>query len=425
MNEEYHIPFAVAGISHKDASVEEIEKAGFRDEKEFYSVSREYFRGSILLQTCNRVEIIVEGESEDLNQFLFETGRENFSIYEGSDGLRHLLLVSSGIDSMIVGEDQILGQLKKALENARENGTTTSLLELCVNKSINIGVTARKETNINRGAVSIGSAAVKLAEREIGNLKGRHILVVGSGEMGMLVTQALSEKDLTAIYVANRTYGRACFLADKIGGKAVRMNELDRYLVLSDVVITCTSAPHPVIKKDFIKDIMKKRCWPLEGHPRPLILIDIAQPRDIEEGADLVDGVTLFTIDDLRSINEVTMENRRGAADRVLVMIESELPRLQKLINRKVSDYTVASLYSWAESIRIRERDRALVRIDGSTADYSQILDDLTRSLTKKLLSDITYAIRESTECGDVKTAEIIVNAIIKGEPICFPKRES
>ena len=203
------------------------------------------------------------------------------------------------------------------------------------------------------------------------------------------------------------------------------MNELDRYLVLSDVVITCTSAPHPVIKKDFIKDIMKKRCWPLEGHPRPLILIDIAQPRDIEEGADLVDGVTLFTIDDLRSINELTMENRRGAADRVLVMIESELPRLQKLINRKVSDYTVASLYSWAESIRIRERDRALVRIDGSTADYSQILDDLTRSLTKKLLSDITYAIRESTECGDVKTAEIIVNAIIKGEPICFPKRES
>ena len=192
---------------------------------------------------------------------------------------------------MIVGEDQIIGQLKKALADAQEAGTTSSFLEHCVNKAIHVGVEVRKRTLINRGAVSVGSAAVQLAEAEIGSLEGKHILVVGSGEMGLLVAQALAEKHLTAMYVANRTYGRAVILAKKIGGKAVRLSELYHYITLSDVVISCTSAPHPIIHVADLKKAMKDRCWPVEGHPRPLILVDIAQPRDVEEGADAIDGV--------------------------------------------------------------------------------------------------------------------------------------
>ena len=129
--------------------------------------------------------------------------------------------------------------------------------------------------------------------------------------MGLLVAQALAAKHLTAMYVANRTYQRAVILAAKIGGKAVRLSELYHYITLSDVVISCTSAPHPVIHVKDLRHAMKDRCWPVEGHPRPIIMIDIAQPRDVEEGADAIDGVSLFTIDNLRIINEQTMSTRK------------------------------------------------------------------------------------------------------------------
>ena len=235
---------------------------------------------------------------------------------EGKEAFHHLFTLASGIDSMIIGEDQILGQLRKSLADAQEAGTSSNLLEFCINKAVHVGVEVRKRTTINRGAVSVGSAAVLLAESQIGSLEGKHILVVGSGEMGLLVAQALAAKNLTAMYVANRTYGRAVILADKIGGKAVRLSELYHYITLSDVVISCTSAPHPIIHKKELAHAMKDRCWPIEGHPRPLILIDIAQPRDVEEGAGTVDGVRLFSIDNLRSINEQTMSTRKAEAER-------------------------------------------------------------------------------------------------------------
>ena len=231
-------PVAIAGISHHTAAVDELEKFRFPDEEVFLAKARDRFRGVTLLQTCNRVEVLVHGEAAHLASFLQEEERKEFSLNDGTDALRHLLELACGVDSMIVGEDQILGQLKKSLAVAQECGTASPILELCVNKAIHVGVEVRRRTQINRGAVSIGSAAVMLAEEELGTLRGKHILVIGSGEIGMLVAQALAAKDLTAIYVANRTYERAEILAHKIEGKAVRMNDLPRYLALSDVVIS-------------------------------------------------------------------------------------------------------------------------------------------------------------------------------------------
>ena len=281
---------AIAGVSHHTADVMALEAFRFGDEPAFLNAAGRKFHGVLLLQTCNRVEVIVEGDGAALHDFLTKQGRSGFSLLEGRDALHHLLSLAAGIESMIVGEDQIIGQLRKALADAQEAGTASSFLELCINKAVHVGVGVRKRTQINRGAVSVGSAAVLLAESELGTLEGRHILVVGSGEMGLLVAQALMAKHLTAMYVANRTYGRAVILAEKIGGKAVRFTELYHYITLSDVVISCTSAPHPVIHKADLKEAMRARCWPVEGHPRPLILIDIAQPRDVEEGAGAIDG---------------------------------------------------------------------------------------------------------------------------------------
>jgi glutamyl-tRNA reductase len=418
MAEPDSIPIAIAGVSHHTANVAAIETFRFAVEKEFLAEAGRQFSAVLLLQTCNRVEMIVEGDVDALKEFLAKQGRKDFFVHEGKGALRHLFALASGIDSMIVGEDQIIGQLKKALADAQEAGTASGFLEHCVNKAVHVGVEVRKRTLINRGAVSVGSAAVQLAEAEIGSLEGKHILVVGSGEMGLLVAQALAEKHLTAMYVANRTYGRAVILAKKIGGKAVRLSELYHYITLSDVVISCTSAPHPIIHTTDLNKAMKDRCWPVEGHPRPLILVDIAQPRDVEEGADEVDGVRLFTIDSLRTINEQTMSTRKAEAERAHAFVEAELEIFLRHLNRRSADEVLASLHTWAETIRIRERDRALSRLGSTDPKITEIVDDLTRVLSRKILTDATFSVRASAEEGDLAAAESLVKAITRGERI-------
>jgi glutamyl-tRNA reductase len=395
-----------------------LEAFRFPDEAEFLRSTGERFGGVLLLQTCNRVEVMVDGDGEALRGFLAELRRSGFYLHEGEGALRHLFSLASGIDSMIVGEDQIIGQLKKALADGQAAGTVTPLLELSLNKAIHVGVEARRRTMINRGAVSVGSAAVLLAESQLGTLEGRHILVIGSGEMGLLVAQALAAKHLTAIYVANRTYGRAVKLAEKIGGRAVRLSELYHYITLSDVVISCTSAPHPIIHTQDLKEAMRARCWPVEGHPRPLILIDIAQPRDVEQGAGAIDGVHLFTIDNLRLINEQTMTTRRAEAERVREFVESELVVFMRQLHRKSADDVLASLHTWAEVVRLRERDKALSRLGIPDKKTVEVIDDLTRVLAKKLLTDATSSIRASAENGDLFAAELLVRALTKGETI-------
>lgn len=424
MNQVLFSPIAIAGLSHHTATVDMLEAFRFPDEEAFLRKAKDRFRGVLLLQTCNRIEILVHGEASSLVSLLQEEGRWDFSVISGIDALRHLLELAAGMDSMIIGEDQIIGQLKSALDYARERGCASPVLELCVNKAIHTGIEVRKQTQINRGAVSVGSAAVLLAEDQLGSLEGKRILVVGSGEMGMLVAQALSAKQLTAIYVANRTYGRAEMIAQKIGGKAVRLDDLPRYLLLSDVVISCTSAPHSVIHCDDLKEVMRGRCWPLEGHPRPLILVDIAQPRDVEEGAEAIDGVHLFTIDSLRQINENTMNSRKSEAAKARAYLDDELAHFIRLLNGKAADDTLAILHTWAESIRTRERDRAISRIGTGDERTREIVDDLTRVLANKILSDVTLSIRLCAEEGDLDYAESLVAAITRGERLCFRNNE-
>ncbi|MCK9579728.1 MAG: glutamyl-tRNA reductase [Methanoregula sp.] len=416
MTEPEGVQITVAGVSHHTANVSAIEAFRLGDEAAFLAAAKERFAGVLLLQTCNRVEVIVEGDPQALREFLTEQGRSGYFVHCNTGALRHLFALASGIDSMIVGEDQIIGQLKKALGEGHEAGTASPLLEHCVTKAIHVGIEVRKRTMINRGAVSIGSAAVQLAEAEIGSLEGKHILVVGSGEMGLLVAQALAAKKLTAMYVANRTYGRAVILANKIGGKAVRFPELYHYISLSDVVISCTAAPHPVIHRTDLAHAMRERCWPVEGHPRPLILVDIAQPRDVEEGADTIDGVHLFTIDNLRSVNEQTMSTRKAEAERAHAFVEEELSIFLRHLNRRSADEILASLHTWAECVRIRERDRALGRLIGCDPKAAEIIDDLTRVLAKKLITDVTFAVRASAEEGDLATAQALVKAVTEGE---------
>ena len=406
-------PLTIASLTHHSTDVATLEKNRFSDEEQILHEISTYVQGAILLQTCNRVELIVHGSVEDVATFLHARGRDAFSYYHGCDALRHLLHLASGIDSMIIGEDQILGQMRSAISTAEKVGVSSPLLKLCIDKAIHTGVLIRKRTGLNQGAVSVGSAAVLLAQEHLGDLSGRHILVVGSGEMGVLVTNALSAKHLSAIYVANRTFDRACELAQMINGTAVKMDDLERYLGLSDVVICCTAAPHFVLHESDVRVALSHSQWPLDRTVRHIVMIDLAQPRDIDPAIATIPGVALFTIDDLADINDAATLRRREQAQVAKEIIEEELLRFIRYYNQRSVEREVGSLYQWAEAIRSREVARAVAKLSPSLSELehdktARIIDNMSHALVKKMLSDLTCRVKEAAACGDGSCAHLL-----------------
>lgn len=403
---------SLAVLSHEKHSSAELADQLF-DEGEFYKTVSS---PCLLLQTCNRIEILSRESGDALSAFLESQGKEGFTILEGEDVLLHLLELAAGTKSLIVGEDQILGQMKKALLTAEEAGCVDDVISACITAAVRFGVLVRQKTAINRGAVSVGSAAVLLAEEELGGLDGRNILVVGGGETGKLVARALSEKDIKAIYVANRSYETAAALAAEIGGRAMRLDQMYSCLAEADVVISCTSAPHEIIRAEPISKIMEKRLWPLDDAPRKLLMIDIASPPDIEYACADISGVSLYTIDDLKGISKRNLASRKKEIRTAEELIREYLPEYIRIIKRTSAGDVLSELYSWAEDIRARETEKALraIRLGG---DAEEVLEKFSLSLTKKLLDDTSCAVRRFAEESRIDKAKSLVTTITARKP--------
>ncbi|MDO9523562.1 MAG: glutamyl-tRNA reductase [Methanocorpusculum sp.] len=415
---------SVATADHSKYGEEVLGLFRFKDETAFFEKASKIFSGVVLLETCNRVEILVHGSGKQLRDFLHGENRFGFEILEGEAALMHLLELAAGTKSMIIGEDQILGQMRRSLLLAESHNTNDVITDVCLNTAIREGVSIRQKTCINKGAVSIGSAAVLLAEELMGNLDGKNILVVGGGEMGTLVARALCEKNLRAIYVTNRSFDRAVLLAQEIKGRAMRLDQLYPCIALSDVVISCTGAPHLIIHGEELAETMNERFWPLDSEPRHLLLIDIAQPRDIDDACRDIAGVSLKTLDDLKSISEKNLAARKTECEHADVLVRAALPEFIKAFNRAASGDLTKTLYTWAEEIRQREKNKALSRLRDADPYTESVIDDLTSALTKKLLEDAAKSIRASAECTDTQTAEILLKAIISGEVSCIRRSE-
>ncbi len=415
---------SVATADHSKYGEEILGLFRFKDETAFFEKASKIFPGVVLLETCNRVEILVHGSGKQLRDFLHGENRFVFEILEGEAALMHLLELAAGTKSMIIGEDQILGQMRRSLLLAESHNTNDVITDVCLNTAIREGVSIRQKTSINKGAVSIGSAAVLLAEELMGDLDGKNILVVGGGEMGTLVARALCEKNLRAIYVTNRSFDRAVLLANEIRGRAMRLDQLYPCIALSDVVISCTGAPHLIIHGEELTETMNERFWPLDPEPRHLLLIDIAQPRDIDDACRDIAGVSLKTLDDLKSISEKNLAARKTECEHSDILVRAALPEFIKAFNRAASGDLTKTLYTWAEEIRQREKNKALSRLRNADPYLESVIDDLTSALTKKLLGDAAKSIRASAECTDTQTAEILLKAIISGEVSCIRRSE-
>ena len=386
-------------VTHKWAGLNDLECARINDVHDTLQSIRALngVNECVILQTCNRIEVFLAVDSNFDCKALIDGVFPNVSThligqYGLHDTLKHLLRLASGLESMIVGEDQILGQLREALDISRKADSAGIALNIAISKAINVGKRVRTETQINRGSVSIGSAAVDLVENILGTLDGKSILTIGAGELGTLVAMALAERKLNAIFVSNRTFRRAQTLAKQLNGHAVRFDEISEYLKRADVVISATASPHYVLTYDQVQSAM------LERQDAKLLIVDIANPRDVEESVSRIPHVELQNIDDLRQISEQNLKRRKSEVGKVHAIINEELRLLEEQYKKQRVERLISDIYKNAETIRRRELEKALNRIKQGNGDvmHDDVLNDLTNSIIKKMLFEITESIKEA-----------------------------
>lgn len=355
---------------------------------------------AFVVQTCNRAEFYVSDADEGaLEEFAEEIGvRPGTERYvEGMGASRHLMRLASGLESMVVGEDEILGQVRDAYHEASDCGHLDGVLETAVLKSLHVGERARTETAINEGNASMGSAAVEIARENLGELNDVTVIVVGAGEMGELVAHSLTDRDAgyEDILVVNRTYDTAERLADEIGGDPVRLGELSEHLEKADIVVTATGAPHLIFDGT-----------DLSGHE--LLVLDLANPRDVDEDAEDVDGIELVDIDDISEASGSCIEERRHAADEVEEIIDEEMGVLEDQMKQERAMEMLSEIYERAEEIREQETREALRMLETGPRDLSdserEIIDDMTAALVNRLLSTPTEALKNAAVSEDYET---------------------
>jgi glutamyl-tRNA reductase len=431
-------------ITHKKADIQTLEAISFKDVKQTTIDIKKLpsVKECIIIQTCNRVEIFAAGDDcdlayHDIIDYLMETTmnkmRSMRKVPSGmspqtlmahvvkkakgvhdvietdfhTDALYHLLRLTTGLESMIVGEDQIQGQVRDSFHLAEKSKTSGPFLKKIFTKALHVGQRARAETRINEGAVSIGSAAVELAESVLDTLKGKTVLLIGAGEMGALIAKSLEDYKIKDLVVANRTYERGVKIAKTLKGKAVKFDEVEEWIKKSDVLITATGSPRAILSAKKIKNATKERI-------KDLVIIDVATPRDVEAAASKLPHVKLYNIDGLGEIADKNKALRDKEAARVEEIIEEEISLLVKQIYHIDVEDVVKAMFNNAESIRKKELAKALKMLNGINGKEKQVLDDLTRVITTRTVSPIASEIRKAAEVGDKITIDAAQKLFIK-----------
>ena len=396
----------VLGLNHKTAPVEVREKLAF-DSDDFREVADTLFSRipeideKVILSTCNRVEIYAHAESTEkglwaLKKFIYRyheipegTLEEYFYTYDSQEAVEHLFNVAGALDSMVVGEPQILGQVKDAYQSAMKLKSTGRILNQLFQKAFSVAKRIRTETSIAENAVSISYSAVELATRIFGHLDGRTVLLIGAGEMIELAGKHLVAQGVKTVLVANRSYDRAAKLATELGGSAVHYDKFGDELAGADIIISSTAAPHYVIKKDMVEAAVKKRAG------KPIFFIDIAVPRDIEPAINDLSNVFLYDIDDLETVVQENREERDKEAEKARKIVKVEVNQFLQWLERLEVEPTIVAIRRKAEEIRENELDRTLPKLN-LTPEQQEAVEIMTCAIINKLLHDPTIHLKEN-----------------------------
>ena len=367
-------------------------------------------REGLILSTCNRVELLTEHESaSDLRSFLsdyfavptFDLAPHLYEFRE-QEAVRHLFRVASSLDSMVVGEPQILGQVKESYTIAREVGAVSSTLERLLQSAFTVAKKVRSETEIGSSSVSIASVAADLAKQIFGSLKGKQVLLVGAGKMSELAARHLIAQGATSILVANRTADRAQRLAEQFHGLAVPFADLQQHAPKADIIVTGTGAREHLFNVRKAEAILHKR------RGRPVFFIDIAVPRDVDPAVNRVEGAFVYSVDDLQQVAAKNMSARAEEAAAAEQIVSEEVDRFAARLQMLDAVPGILALQQHAEQLRLAELDRARTKLAALTPEQQEAVDALTRSMMNKFLHTPMTGLRKSANEGDAMTLGVI-----------------
>lgn len=395
----------VIGLNHRSTPLDLLERmtiGGARLPKALHDlVSRADVSEAVVLSTCNRTEVYAvaerfHGAYQDIRDFFAEVAflaPEDFAdhlyVHYDAPAVAHLFSVASGLDSAVLGESEILGQVKRAWQIARVEGAAGPALNLLFRHALEAGKRARTDTGIARSITSVSQAAVAMAAARLDGLSGRRVLVLGAGEMGEAMAVGLAKAG-SELSLANRTWERAVQLAARVEGRAVRLLDVPAALADVDVLLSSTGAAVPLLAADDVEAVIAAR------HGRPLLIVDIAVPRDIDPAVGRLPGVTLLDMDDLRAFADAGSLARRGAVASVQELLDDELERYLGATSAREVAPMIVALRDRAEGVRQAELDRFRVKLDGLDAVQLEAIEGLTRGIIGKLLHDPSIVLKDA-----------------------------
>ncbi len=408
------------GISHHTATLEDREQVSVAPEQVPGMLGRllteGYIAEGVLLSTCNRTELYTvpgrHGSADRLARILAETGGVHGrglvdKIYTKCDeaALRHIFRVASSLDSLVIGEPQIVGQLKSAFRLAQEVNTAGPMMHRVMDRAMSVSKQVRTETQIAREAVSVGRAGVELARQVLGDLHGRSALLVGAGQHGKVVARSLLDFGLDELVIANRTFERAAELAVAYSGSAVPLQDVNRYLHRVDVVVCSTGAGKVLINRADVAPALSKR------RGRPLVVLDLAVPRNVEAAVNELPGVYRFDIDDLAQFAGRGQQSRQNAAQRAEQIVEQATERHWRQLMGEQVNHELGRIVRDAEHIRATEIGKLQALMTTLTVEQRGAVDAMTRAIVKKVLHQPLHNLRSWAELGDLEQAQILFSA--------------
>jgi glutamyl-tRNA reductase len=407
----------ILGINHKTAPVALREKVAFSEDRLVSALRtlREELgvAEALILSTCNRTEVYWSGTTSgsELSQWLERHHGNNLDlaaslyIHQESRAIEHTFSVASGLDSMVLGEVQILGQLKDAYRIAQESGSTGPILNKLFQAAFSAAKRVRTETRIGANAVSLASATVSLARRVYEDLSAHNVLMVGAGDMNALTARHFMSAGIKRMAIANRTLARAQALAGEFNAHAVPLSDLEQELAVADIVISCTASPEPLITKRAVEAAIRAR------RRRPIFMVDMAVPRDIDPTVAELEDVYLFSIDDLQQLVDENIQQRELAAGGARLLINEEVARFLTESRAQDAGPAIRALRQQADGIRQQtvEQARRMLQAGKST---DEVIDYLANTLTNRLLHAPTQALRQAAELADLALAETVTRLL-------------
>jgi len=357
----------------------------------------------VILQTCNRVEIFGCGDTADIERIkktwasvagLEENAfKENLDTSQGTEAFEHLLKLTSGLDSLVVGEEQILGQVKESINSAQEFRASGNNLNTLFEKAIRVGTQVRRSTGISRGSISIGSMAVKLAEENIDDLKSKHVLLIGTGEAASLVAKSLKKRGID-FSVTSRTFERSKAFAETVGGKPIKFEEAMANFKSVDVLFVATIAPYFLVTYERVKDAM-------ESHKKGMLIMDLSNPRTVDEKVATIKKIKMMNLDQIAEMVDKNMKTRIGVISSAEKIINEELPVVEAVMKRVQVEPIVNNVFKEIDQARIKELKKALQMLGETDEEKIRIIDQLTQAIVEDIMSTPMNNLRKASEQGD------------------------